>query len=77
MYYDEAGRYFGRGAEGAAEYVGKHGAPQPFALPSQIDCQPSENDRRDGTWHVPPHGAGNILGQDLPHAEGKIPDDLL
>ena len=47
MAYDETRRHIGRGAEGAAEYIGKHGSPQPFALPSQINCQASENNRRD------------------------------
>jgi hypothetical protein len=37
VYYDEARRHVGRGTEGAAQCIGKHGSPLPFALPSQIN----------------------------------------
>ena len=73
---DEARGDFGGRAERAAEHIGKHGPAQPLPLPGEVNRQSPENNRRDGIWHVPAHGADDLLGQNLPYAEGIVADDL-
>lgn len=73
---NESCREFSGSAERTAKNIGKHGPAQPLSLPSKIDCQPSENNHRNDAWHVPAHGADNVLCQNLPHTDGIVADDL-
>ncbi|MDD2878071.1 MAG: hypothetical protein PHT60_13265 [Acidiphilium sp.] len=50
--------------------------PSPLALPIVINGQPTKHDGRDCPGHIPAHGADDLMGEDLTHAQGKVANDF-